>query len=344
MKHFIAFLTVICLLLSACPIGFAAAANALAADDVLQYTVTDGKATITGIDREKSYPAELTIPNTLGGYPVTEIGWYAFGGCMNLTSITIPDGVTSIGDYAFSGCTSLTSITVPDSLQWIGGYAFVDTGFYADKNNWDGGALYLAGRLITVDSTLSGAFSVKPGTRSIVKGAFSDCRALTDITIPDSVTYIDYACGFYPRWDDDHIPLPLVIATSRGSCAEEYAKSRHIKVRYLDQSAAPVPELENCRPDSVTLKYFSGYEYKMDDGAWQQSTFFSDLVPGSTHRFYQRVAETDTVCAGETSDPLTVTLDETPVKSLTINDLTIVENTGGYYSEELGYYIYADSL
>lgn len=115
-------------------------------------------------------------------------------------------------------------------------------------------------------------------------------------------------------------------------------------VRYSDQSAAPVPELEKCRPDSVTLKYFSGYEYKMDDGAWQQSTIFSDLVPGSTHRFYQRVAETDTVCAGETSDPLTVTLDETPVKSLTINDMTIVENTGGYYSEELGYYIYADSL
>ena len=115
-------------------------------------------------------------------------------------------------------------------------------------------------------------------------------------------------------------------------------------VRYLDQSAAPVPELERCWPDSVTLKYFSGYEYKMDDGAWQQSTFFSDLVPGSTHRFYQRVAETDTVCAGESSDPLTVTLDETPVKSLTINDMTIVENTGGYYSEELGYYIYADSL
>ena len=43
-------------------------------------------------------------------YDVTSIGWGAFDGCTNLTSIEIPNSVTSIGDYAF-GCLSLTKIT-----------------------------------------------------------------------------------------------------------------------------------------------------------------------------------------------------------------------------------------
>ena len=34
---------------------------------------------------------------------VTNIGSYAFNGCVNFTSITIPNSVTSIGNYAFAG-------------------------------------------------------------------------------------------------------------------------------------------------------------------------------------------------------------------------------------------------
>ena len=48
------------------------------------------------------------------------IGSYAFFGCSELRSITIPDSVTSIGDSAFSGCSGLRSITIPDSVTSIG--------------------------------------------------------------------------------------------------------------------------------------------------------------------------------------------------------------------------------
>ena len=38
--------------------------------------------------------------------------------------LIIPDGVTSIGDYAFYGCSDLTSVTIPDSVTYIGWNAF----------------------------------------------------------------------------------------------------------------------------------------------------------------------------------------------------------------------------
>ena len=48
---------------------------------------------------------------------VTETGAYAFAGC-RLLNITIPHGVTDIGHGAFGSCISLTSLTIPESMVW----------------------------------------------------------------------------------------------------------------------------------------------------------------------------------------------------------------------------------
>lgn len=55
---------------------------------------------------------------------ITSIGSAAFGGCTNLTSITLPSSVTNIGNSAFSYCTQLTAITIPSSVTNIGNSAF----------------------------------------------------------------------------------------------------------------------------------------------------------------------------------------------------------------------------
>lgn len=59
---------------------------------------------------------------------VTTIGDYAFYGCENVTSVTLPDTVTQIGKLAFYGCKALRTLTVPDSVLTVEDYAFAKAG------------------------------------------------------------------------------------------------------------------------------------------------------------------------------------------------------------------------
>ena len=100
----VALLIVLCTALTA----FFVVNSAAATQDVYTYTVTDGKATITDVATTAS--GDITVPATLGGYPVTAIGTYAFEGCTSLTGVTLPSGLVSIGNNAFKNCISLETI------------------------------------------------------------------------------------------------------------------------------------------------------------------------------------------------------------------------------------------
>ena len=95
-----------------------------------RYKVVNGNAVI---EREipqfcaaisVSTSGELTIPSSLGGYPVTCIGEYAFYKCSKLTSVAIPNSVTNIERSAFERCGGLTSVGIPESVAMLGYGAF----------------------------------------------------------------------------------------------------------------------------------------------------------------------------------------------------------------------------
>ena len=144
--------------------------------------------------------SKVMIPSQIDGYTVIGINGNAFDGCTSLTSITIPNSVTEIGFCAFRGCTSLTDIIIPDSIIDIGDSAFVNTAYYNTESNWENGVLYIGNHLIEAKKSLTGAYDVRQGTKTIADyafyGVFSSSGALiTSVTIPDSVIKIGF-CAF----------------------------------------------------------------------------------------------------------------------------------------------------
>ena len=142
------------------------------------YFVSNDEATIT---RFSGSSGALTIPTTLGGYPVAKIGGSAFSGCGSLTSVTIPASVTSIGRWAFEYCSSLTSVTIPASVTSIGDGAFAGVA---------PATLVAAAVPSGMLKTNLTSVVIPEGVPSIGASAFKNCSSLTSVTIPNSVTMI----------------------------------------------------------------------------------------------------------------------------------------------------------
>ena len=88
--------------------------------------------------------SSVVIPPTINGLPVTKIGDGAFQNAMNITSITIPEGVTSIGSGAFAGISGLTTITIPDSVVSMGMNLFQGSTNLTSMNTSDGLRTFMA--------------------------------------------------------------------------------------------------------------------------------------------------------------------------------------------------------
>ena len=199
MRKVLSALLVLTMILSLVP-AFAVQTSA-AREGIWQYEVSDGEATITGVNIPVS--GHIDIPSTLGGYQVTSIGPNAFSGCTGLTSIAISEGVTSIGNYAFSGCTGLTNISISESVTKIGWSAFSGcTGLIRITVNSNNRVYKSSGNCLIERDTKTLIFGCKTSViptdgsvTSIENSAFEGCTGLTSITIPSSVTKI-YAGAF----------------------------------------------------------------------------------------------------------------------------------------------------
>lgn len=129
----------------------------------LELTLNTGNASYTVSGIGTCTEADIVIPDTYNGLPVTGIGSGAFLLCESLTCITIPDNVTTIGDMAFYSCKSLTSITIPDGVTSIGEDAFSCCTNLADA-------------------------SIGKDVITIGEGAFSSCYSLEEITVDEGNT------------------------------------------------------------------------------------------------------------------------------------------------------------
>ena len=148
-------------------------------------TVTLSSACYTGSD------SDVTVPDNIGGLPVTGVGSQAFYCSATLTSVTIPDSVISIGGYAFWQCPSLTNAVIGNGVTSIGEEAFYGCGSLASAvignsvTNIGDRAFFSCGSL--------GYIAIPDSVISIGDQAFTGCGSLTCVTVGNHVANIgDY--------------------------------------------------------------------------------------------------------------------------------------------------------
>ena len=195
----------------------------------VQATFADGVLTIKGAGKtvdfvitmrldERPWAAHVKeIKSVVAEEGVTHLPAFAFYGCENLTSVSLPSTLEYIGGSAFFGCKSLTSITLPKSLdnfatgmvpdgkgsEYMTGlfgqctalteikvadgntkYKAVDGVLYVHFSNRWRLAAYPAGRA-------NATFTVPDQTPVILPGAFANATALKEITLPQSLGAIN---------------------------------------------------------------------------------------------------------------------------------------------------------
>ena len=137
-----------------------------------------------------------------GLYNVTESGKKyliainsSYSGAFSVASNTI-----LIADKAGYDCTDLTSINIPDTVKVVGKDALTNTGFFNNQSNWatvsNAKCLYSTNssgnkQLIKVTSNSAITLTVDTKTILIAEECFKDVSAITRLTLPNTVKYID---------------------------------------------------------------------------------------------------------------------------------------------------------
>ncbi len=145
------------------------------------------------ITKYTGYGTSVTIPTSLSGVKVTQIGSSAFSGKSTIEKLTIPSNVTSIGTKAFYNCSSLTTLNLSEGLKEIGYGAFENcvslksvvipsTVETVRGDSWDGGAF----------ENCSGLTSITIKGSSVGPRMFYGCTSLTYVKIPSSVATVGY--------------------------------------------------------------------------------------------------------------------------------------------------------
>ena len=216
--------------------------------DDFTYTVKDNNATITAYSGTAS---NLTIPSTIDGYNVKEIGTHAFdesrtqtnGSC--IVNLKISEGITKIGDFAFVRCANLENIELPESLISLGEQTFLEC-TKLKKINIPSKIVQLGYSGFMFQGTGFEEFTIPKNVTSISTATFRSCKNLKKfIVYSDNVVYGDNDVFQYCSSD-------LVLYGNEGSTTQAFAKANNLQFKLISDNSSDNNNNDNSGNDDNT--------------------------------------------------------------------------------------------
>lgn len=130
--------------------------------------------------------SEITVPSSVRGRAVTEIGGMAFKDNHNIKTLIIPEGITTIGSAAFLNCNSIETLVVPFLGKNTGSAGYLNYFFNSSIGKRLDGT--------SVPDSLKNVYLLDTCTQ-LGDCAFIQCKHLKKVYIPSSVKIIDDGTG-----------------------------------------------------------------------------------------------------------------------------------------------------
>ncbi len=213
---------------------------------------------------------------------IVSVGDNAFRECKNLTSIDLGNSVKSIGDNVFEDSKKLTEVKFSPVLEKVGHFLFgnnskLETIDLNGNENFKliDGVLYSADMKTIYLSLISAdlskyacpdtvtqisaysffgqdelkSFKINNGVKAIQEGTFGECKALSEITISDTVTSIGPLALFSTDIKSIEIPATvtkiddtvfynsekkITVITTKGSNAAKFAEKNEYDLKIVD--------------------------------------------------------------------------------------------------------------
>lgn len=124
----------------------------------------------------------IVLPKTL-----VRIGGSAFEECGNLTSVVFGDDIKEIDAWAFGNC-PLETIELPKNIEYIGDAAFTRT--HVKSINFPASLIEIGGHAFQDNIALERIEFSGNNLKRIEDGAFSNCRSLNNVVLPNRLEYI----------------------------------------------------------------------------------------------------------------------------------------------------------
>lgn len=214
-NRLLSILLVLLMALTLLPIGALAEGDNKCGED-LTWEFKGGTLSIDGTGEMYDYSEDylapwnehcLEITNVTISDGVTSIGSYAFCYC-SVKSITLPFGLKHIGSSAFFNCPNIQQIKIPDSVEYIDPYAFsLCKGLHTVQLP---ASLTLISEELFAECDNLRNLSIPGSVTEIGANAFSKCTAFSLTQLPDGIKSIG-AAAFENCGSIENLELPKTL-------------------------------------------------------------------------------------------------------------------------------------